>query len=627
MGLRAKDGEGSKGQPVMGWIGVAPPYGNITPRESGQTFTGSLVTRNLMGTQKQGFVEKGATEVVAGANLREPVAWHSINWKQAHRNVRRLQARIVKAKKEGKKRKVRALQFILTRSLGARALAVKRVTTNRGKRTPGVDGEIWDTPHQKAQAVVELRTPGYHPQPLRRKAIPKKNSGHRFLGIPTMKDRGKQALYALALDPIAETLADSNSYGFRRKRSPADAIEQCFGVLARQTSAQWVLEGDIEACFDALGHEWLLAHIPLPQSLLRGWLKAGYVEQGRWHATESGTPQGGIISPILANMALDGLETELEQQFGQTQRQRSQNKVHLIRFADDFVVTGTTAELLKDEVQPVVEGFLAARGARLSTKKTHITHINEGFDFLGQNLRKYGKKLLIRPSDSSVKALLEKVRRILKTNPKTNAGPLIIQLNAVIRGWVNYHRHVVSKATFNKVDWYIHWMMRRWARKKHRRKSERWIIRKYFKTVDTRNWVFSGKVRNSDGTMKEVHLYSAAKTPIVRHRKIKGAANPYDPEWEHYFEARLRWKTKESLRGKRQTLQLWLEQQGKCTVCGQKLTEEDEWDTHHIRPRVEGGENRLNNLVLLHLNCHRQVHSQGWVVSKPRPVERALVEA
>jgi RNA-directed DNA polymerase len=203
-----------------------------------------------MGTQKQELVEKGATKVVAGANLREPVAWHSTNWKQAHRNVCRLQARIVKAKKEGKKRKVRALQFILTRSLGARALAVKRVTTNRGKRTPGVDNEVWNTPYQKAQAVAELRTKGYHPQPLRRKTIPKKNGGHRLLGIPTMKDRAMQALYALALDPIAETEADPNSYGFRRERSPADAVEQCFGVLARQTSAQWVLEGDIQACFD-----------------------------------------------------------------------------------------------------------------------------------------------------------------------------------------------------------------------------------------------------------------------------------------------------------------------------------------------------------------------------------------
>jgi len=203
-----------------------------------------------MGTQKQEFVDKGAADVAAGASLRDPVDGHSINWKKAHRNVRRLQARIVKALKAGQKRKVRALQFILARSLSGRAIAVKRVTTNRGKRTPGVDGEVWDTPRKKAQAVEQLRTRGYHPQPLRRKAIPKKNGGQRFLGIPTMKDRAMQALHALTLDPIAETLADLNSYSFRQERSAADAIEQCFSVLARRTSAQWVLEGDIKACYD-----------------------------------------------------------------------------------------------------------------------------------------------------------------------------------------------------------------------------------------------------------------------------------------------------------------------------------------------------------------------------------------
>ena len=603
------------------------PYGNITPRESGQTSTWSFVTRNLMGTQKQEFVDKGAADVAAGASLRESVDWHSINWRKAHRNVRRLQARIVKALKAGQKRKVRALQFILARSLSGRAIAVKRVTTNRGKRTPGVDGEVWDTPRKKAQAVEQLRSRGYRPQPLRRKAIPKKNGGQRFLGIPTMKDRAMQALYALTLDPIAETLADLNSYSFRRERSAADAIEQCFGVLARRTSAQWVLEGDIKACYDNLSHEWLLDHIPLPKSILRKWLKAGYMTQGRWYPTDSGTPQGGIISPILANMALDGLEQELRRQFGATQRLKSQYKVHLIRYADDFVTTGTTKELLEYRVQPVVERFLEERGVTLSATKTRITHISEGFDFLGQNLCKYNHKLIIRPSDNSEKTVLDKVRAVLKANPQANAGHLIIQLNAIIRGWANYHRHVVSKKTFNKVDWRIHWMIRRWARKKHRRKNVSWIKKKYFKTVGNQNWVFTGEVRNSDGMTKQVHLYQAAKTPIVRHRKIKGAANPYDQDWELYFEERLRRRMVENLKEYRRSLRLWLEQDGKCLVCGQKLTEERDWNTHHLRKRVEGGANTLDNLVLLHSNCHRQVHSQGWEALKPRPVKRAFAKA
>jgi RNA-directed DNA polymerase len=580
-----------------------------------------------MVTQVREFVDTGAAGVAAGANLREPVDWHSINWKKAHRNVRRLQARIVKAWKAGKKRKVRALQFILARSLDGRAIAVKRVTTNRGKNTPGVDGEVWDTPRKKAQAVEQLRSRDYRPQPLRRKAIPKKNGGQRFLGIPTMKDRAMQALYALTLDPIAETLADPNSYGFRRERSPADAIEQCFGVLARRTSAQWVLEGDIKACYDNISHEWLLDHIPLPKSILRKWLKTGYMTQGRWYPTDSGTPQGGIISPILANMALDGLEQELRRRFGPTHRLRNRHQINLIRFADDFVTTGRTKELLKDRVQPVMESFLEERGLTLSATKTRITHISEGFDFLGQNLRKYGSKLLIRPSNGSVKALLGKVRAVIKANPQANAGYLIGQLNPIIRGWANYHRYIVSKKTFNKVDWLIYGMVWRWARRKHRKKSVAWLNKKYFKPHGNRRRVFTGEVRNSDGTTKQVRLYQAAKTPIVRHRKIKGAANPYDQEWELYFEERLRRRMVDNARGYRRLLQLWLEQDGKCLVCGQKLAEESDWNVHHLRKRVEGGEDTLDNLVLLHMNCHRQVHSRGWRVSKPRSVKGALVEA
>jgi RNA-directed DNA polymerase len=580
-----------------------------------------------MGMQKQEFVDKGAADVAAGASLRDPVDWHSINWKKAHRNVRRLQARIVKAMKAGQKRKVRALQFVLTRSLSGRALAVKRVTTNRGRRTPGVDGEVWDSPRKKAQAVEQLRTPRYHPQPLRRKGIPKKNGGRRFLGIPTMKDRAMQALYALTLDPIAETLADPNSYGFRRERSTADAIEQCFGVLARRTSAQWVLEGDIQACFDNISHDWWLAHIPLPKSILRGWLKAGYMERGRWYPTNSGAPQGGTISPVLANMALDGLEQELERLFGATQRLKSQHKVHLIRYADDFVTTGTTKELLAYRVQPVVERFLEERGLTLSATKTHITHISQGFDFLGQNLRKYKHKLIIRPSDSSVKSVLSKVKTVLKANPKANAGHLIIQLNAIIRGWANYHRHIVSKKTFNKIDWHVHWMIRRWMRKKHPRKSATWVKKKYFKTVGNQHWVFTGEVRSGHGATRQVHLYQAAKTPIIRHCKIKGAANPYDPDWEPYFEDRLARRMKADLKGNRRLLCLWMEQEGECLVCGQKFAEEDEWHIHHLRKRVEGGRDTLDNLVLLHSNCHRQVHNRGWKVSKPRSVKRALAKA
>jgi RNA-directed DNA polymerase len=494
-----------------------------------------------------------------------------------------------------------------------------------------VEGAVWDTPRQKGAAVAELRPRGYRPQPRKRKGIPKKEGRVRYLGIPTLYDRAMPALYAQTLDPLAETQADLNSDGFRRERSAADAIEQCFGVLARKTSAAWVLEGDIQGCFDHISHEWLESHIPIPKDILRKWLKAGYIEQGRWNATESGTPQGGIISPVLANMTLDGLERALQQRFGATQRQRSQHKVHLVRYADDVIITGATRAGLENEVCPVVEQFLAARGRMLSPTKTRITHISEGFDFLGQHLRKLGDKLIISPSKKSVQAILDKVKAVIQAHPQANAGSLIAQLNPLIRGWANYHRHVVSKDTFSTVDWHIHGMVRRWVRKQHRRKSAAWVRERYFKTVGNQHWVFTGEVRAAqtpNGRGKQtVHLYQAAKTPIVRHRKIQGAANPYDLAWEVYFEERQAYRIKDSLRGRRQELQLWLEQAGKCPVCGQGLAEKEDWHTHHICSQVEGGTDTLDNLVLVHRNCHRQIHSRGWRVAKPRPVTRAFGEA
>ena len=241
--------------------------------------------------------------------------WHEIDWYNVTRNVRRQQVRIVKATKAGKWRRVSSLQRLLTRSFSGKAMAVKRVTENKGKNTPGVDGEIWNTPQKKMNAVQALQQHGYKAQPLRRVYIPKSNGKRRPLGIPTMKDRAMQALYLLALEPIAETTADPNSYGFRQERSVADAIQQSFVVLSGQHSARWVLEADIAGCFDHISHEWMLANIPMEKAILRQWLQAGYMEKDAFHVTEEGTPQGGIISPVLMNMTLDGLEKVLKEQF------------------------------------------------------------------------------------------------------------------------------------------------------------------------------------------------------------------------------------------------------------------------------------------------------------------------
>jgi RNA-directed DNA polymerase len=277
------------------------------------------------------------TGMDAGAVSREEVDWDSIDWNAAHQNVCRLQMRIVKATKAKKWGKVKALQRILTRSFSSKALAVRRVTENQGRKTPGVDGEIWTMPSQKARAIQELRQRGYHPKPLRRVYIPKSSGKMRPLSIPCMKDRAMQALYLLALDPIAEVISDPNSYGFRQERSPADAIEQCFSVLSRQNCAQWILEGDIKSCFDQISHEWLLTYIPMEKVILKNWLKAGFIDKYVLHATEEGTPQGGICSPVLANMTLNGLEKELREKFPKHPNSASNEKINFVRFADDFI--------------------------------------------------------------------------------------------------------------------------------------------------------------------------------------------------------------------------------------------------------------------------------------------------
>jgi RNA-directed DNA polymerase len=545
------------------------------------------------------------------------VDWPAINWQSVHRNVRRLQARIVKAEQEGKPGKVQALQRLLTHSFSGKALAVRRVTENQGKRTPGVDQELWDTPQKKTTAINSLQQRGYHPRPLRRVYIPKSNGKMRPLGIPTMKDRAMQALYLLALAPLAEVRADPNSYGFRPERSTADAIDECFMVLSKRNSPQWVLEGDIKACFDRISHEWLVAHIPMDKVMLRKWLKAGYMEQGVLYATDAGTPQGGIISPTVANLALDGLERELRQRFPKPKNGYNA-KVNLIRYADDFVVTGCSQEVLEHEVRPLIEAFLRERGLELSTEKTRITHIEEGFDFLGFHLRKYkaGKqrKLLITPAKKNVQAFLTKIGEVIKTNKALPSGRLIVRLNPLIVGWINYYQHVVSKVIFSSVDHAIFGMIWRWAKRRHPNKGRGWVKKKYFKTVGNDHWVFYGMV---DG--KEKQLVIAAAKPIVRHVKIEGKANPYDPAWEPYFEKRLGVKMAANLQGRRQLVRLWREQNGRCLVCNQRITEITGWHNHHIIWRSRGGPDTAENRVLLHPTCHAQVHSQGVYVAKPRP--------
>jgi RNA-directed DNA polymerase len=465
-----------------------------------------------------------------GAPTDRTAEWKLIAWNRVYRSVKRLQMRIAKAIREGKHGKAKALQWILTHSYCAKLLAVKRVTESEGRKTPGVDREVWNTSQKKVQAVQSLKRRGYRPKPLRRIYIPKKNGKLRPLSIPTMKDRAMQAIHSLSLQPIAETLADVNSYGFREERSCHDAIGQCFIALAKKKSPRWILEGDIRACFDGISHNWLLNNIPMDKELLKKWLKAGYIEKGKLFSTESGTAQGGVISPILANMALDGMEAIIKQAAPR------RSKVNYIRYADDFIVTGESKELLEQKVVPAIGDFLRIRGLDLSQEKTSITRIEDGFDFLGQNIRKYKGKLLIKPAKKNVKSFLEKIRKIVKDNIHAKPEVMTRKLNSRIRGWTNYHRHIVASETFHYIDMHIFKGIWNWAKRRHYNKGKRWIKKKYF-SKGSYKWAFSVAVQKG-GKTRVYELVRAACIPIRRHVKIKGEAHPYDPMYGPYFKKR-----------------------------------------------------------------------------------------
>ena len=539
--------------------------------------------------------------------------WDSIDWNKARAYVKKLQMRIVKAQKEGHYSKVKALQWLLTHSFYAKALAVKRVTSNKGKNTAGVDHEVWRTPQAKEKAIQKLRRRGYKPQPLRRVYIPKKNGKLRPLSIPTMTDRAMQTLYKFALEPIAETYADPNSYGFRTGRSTHDAIEACFNFLSKGASPQWVLEGDIKGCFDHISHEWLMENIPMDLQVLYKWLKCGFVETKHLFPTEEGTPQGGTISPLLMNMTLDGLERVLRNRFP---RYRGENgktvadKVNFVRYADDFIITGKSEELLRKEVLPVVQRFLQERGLQLSMEKTLITHIDDGFDFLGQNIRKYGGKLLIKPSKSSKKALLTKVRSIVKRSKPLAQEYLIRALNPVIRGWVNYHRYVVSSDTFSWVDYQIFNCLWKWAKRRHNKKGSRWIARRYWHHIGNRRWTFAAKLGKTESGQEPRYLALeyATNTKIIRFKKIVAEANPFDERWNGYYEERDGERMLNSTKGRARLLALWRSQKMCCPVCKDQINSETGFRTHTI---LQNGEKKL--IVMVHPLCHRLIHDPSYL--------------
>lgn len=469
---------------------------------------------------------------LAGASSTS-CTWDSINWDTVKAEVRRLQMRIAKATSEGRHGRVKSLQWILTHSFHAKLLAVKRVVQNHGGKTPGVDKIIWKTPQQKMEAALSLTRKGYRTQPLRRIYIPKKDGRQRPLSIPPMKCRAMQALHLLALDPIAEFRADKNSYGFRPKRSAADALEACHLALARKGSAQWIFEADIKSCFDKISHDWLRNNIPMDKEILSKWLSAGYIDKGVFHQTELGTPQGGLASPTLLVLTLSGLEDTVLKAVS-----KYKDKVHFSIYADDFIITGASKEVLETKVKSLVESFLLDRGLELSQEKTKISHIDDGFDFLSINVRKYKGRCITKPSKKSIKNFLANIREIIKANPTATAENLIHLLNPKIRGWANYFRFSCAKKTFGYVDHFIWQALWKWAHRRHPRKSAQWIRRKYFRSHGLRNWIFFAKVSKKDGTKTHLDLFGASTVAVKRHIKIRREATPYDPRFTEYFEKR-----------------------------------------------------------------------------------------
>lgn len=419
--------------------------------------------------------------------------WTGVNWSKVEKTITNLQHRITKATERGQHRKVRDLQRLLNRSLSARLKAVRIVAQeNSGKKTPGIDGEVWTTPNRKLQAALGLRR-RHRTKPLRRVHI-QSNGETRPLGIPCMNDRARQALWKVSLLPCVEATSDLNSYGFRPYRGCWDANSHIRKLLDKSRSPKWILDADIEKCFDTINHDWLLEHTPMETKVLKSWLKAGYIESSDLFPTEKGTPQGGVISPTLANSTLDGLEKFLEKTFRpgygiscNGKKVRKRTCIKLVRYADDFIVTGRSRRQL-ERVKKAIGEFLEPRGLKINDK-TSIRHINEGFDFLGWNFRKYNNTFLCKISKKS----LSNHRKEIKYLTKTIHCPeqLIIKLNSKIRGWMNYHRCCngiwkewghMNKYTFER--------LMKWGRRRHSNKSKKWIFNKYWKRVNKR-WTFT----------------------------------------------------------------------------------------------------------------------------------------
>lgn len=543
--------------------------------------------------------------------------WQQIGWQEIEGYVEKLQQRIYHAESLGEIRKVRNLQRMLINSEATLLLSIRRVTQlNKGKRTAGVDGYKALTPSERLElyyTMKELNIKGHNPKPAHRTYIEKKNGKLRPLGIPTIKDRIYQNIVRMALEPQWEAKFEPTSYGFRAKRNCHDAIERIFNTV-KGGKKQWIFEGDFKGCFDNLNHEFIMEQIKgFPHSeIIEKWLKAGFIDNKVFNETEEGTPQGGIISPLLANIALHGMEEILGIKYNTVNRKNevtyeNRTKYAMARYADDFVVMCENEQDARN-LYETLKPYLEKRGLELAQEKTKITHITEGFDFLGFNIKRHktqnGSKLIIKPSKDSIKSFKGKISDNTKMLYGKNIKTLINTLNPIIIGTANYWSSVVSKEVYTAMDNYVWTNVYRFLRRLHPKKSWNWIKDRYFKpdkTGQSKNkWILTDPITNNQ-------LKKMAWTPIVRHPQIKHDYSPYNKELKEYFIKRDKKEFDKNNVAYRQKLAK--KQDYKCPLCGMSITDFKEGlETHHKIPKVKGGSDEYKNLQLVHISCHIEHH-------------------
>jgi len=546
------------------------------------------------------------------------IDWKTIEWKKVNEYVKKLRQRIYRAVQLGQHRKVRKLQRLMTRSKANLLSSIRKVTQeNKGKRTAGIDGYKALTQTERENLFEQMKNynlKSVKVKAVRRTYIEKKNSKKlRPLGIPVIHDRIYQNIVKNALEPQWEAKFEPNSYGFRPKRSTHDAIANLFTKLSSLTTRKWIFEGDFKGCFDNISHEHIVNKIGnFPNKELIGkWLKAGYVDNGTFHETDMGTPQGGVISPLLANIALHGMEKELGVKYqytGQSGYKLKPKSIGIVRFADDFVAVCHTQEQANSMYEKM-ENYLKDRGLTLSAEKTKVTHIEDGFDFLGFNIRQYKKGknkmvLLIKPSKDSVKKAKEKIKDVFASKRGRPVSELIAVLNPVIRGIGNYWSHVVSSKVYNGIDQYIWGKTVKHLRALHPRKTWNWKKGRYFKPdhngVSKDNWILT------DPKNHDIQITKMSWIPIERHIMVKFDNSPDNPDLQQYFEQRDEKEFKENNVLHKQKIAK--AQKCKCRICGQSLVGDEGLEINHIVPKKVGGKSQYFNLELLHNSCHIQHH-------------------